>query len=132
MSFTLAAIVSEARSSEIDAIIAAYPEGIPGASYLRAIAALKPVARASTGSASPLQQAQAALAAVDIDEAFELAAALPSSFARSAILLRGAREMGTLAAAAVALDSLNSLAPDDQERIRGNVILVRILGEPQI
>ena len=114
VSFTLAAIVSEARSSEIDAIIAAYPEGIPGASYLRAIAALKPVARASTGLASPLQQAQAALAAVDIDEAFELAAALPSSFARSAILLRGAREMGTLAAAAVALDSLNSLAPDDQ------------------
>lgn len=129
VSFMLAAIVSEARSSEIDAIIAAYPEGVPGAPYLRTIAALKQVARASTGLASPLQQAQAALAAVDIDKAFELAAALPSSFDRSAILLRCAREMGTLAAAAVALGSLNSLAPDDQARIRGNAILVRILGE---
>jgi hypothetical protein len=127
VSFMLAAVVSEGRSSEIDSIIAAYPEDVPGGSYLRAIAALKQGARAS--SLTSLRQAQAALAAADIDEAFELASALPSSFERSAILLRCAREMGTLAAAAVALGSLDSLAADDQSRIRGNVILVRILGE---
>ena len=127
VSFMLAAVVSEGRSSEIDSIVAAYPENVPGGSYLREIAALKQGAR--TSSLTSLRQAQAALAAADIDEAFELASALPSSFERSAILLRCAREMGTLEAAAVALGSLDSLAADDQARIRGNVILVRILGE---
>ncbi len=129
VSFALAAIVSETRSPEIDAIIATYPDGVPGGSYLRAIAALKPAARPSSGLAPPLQLAQAALASADIDEAFELARALPSSFERSAILLRCAREMGTLAAASVALASINSLAPEAQARIHSNIILARVLGE---
>jgi hypothetical protein len=94
-------------------------------SYLKRLAERIPVP-AATKSATALQEARATFAEGDIDNAFRLAAKLPVSFTRTALLLRCAREMGTLAAAEVALESIDSLSDRDRAELENHTFLVRI------
>ena len=86
---------------------------------------LIPLAPAPT-QLSPLESARTAFAEADVDRAYELAIELPPSFDRCALLLRCARDMGTLAAAQVALDSLDTLPNQDRVRLDQHIVLSRI------
>ena len=68
-----------------------------------------------------------AFAEADIDRAYSLVAALPPSFERTALLIRCARDMGTLSAAQVALESVDGLSEDGRSRLDQNAALARIL-----
>ena len=129
VSFALASIAIPTRYSNIEAPLTSYPAASRENSYLRGIAALRPSRNGSRDLSSPLQQAQSAFSAADIDKAFALALPLSPSFERTAILLRCAREMGTLSAAAISLESLDTLTPASRTRIRDNAFLNRILDE---
>ena len=70
--------------------------------------------------------AKQAFAEAEIDEAFALAVPLPPSFDRTALLLRCARDIGTIAAAQVALNSLETLESSDRTRLDRTAALVKI------
>lgn len=73
-----------------------------------------------------VEGARGAYAEGDIDSAYELATNLVPSFDRTAILLRCAHEMGTLASAECALESIESLSPPDRVRLDQTLLLSRI------
>ena len=75
----------------------------------------------------PLAEARAAFGEADVDRAYSLVAALPPSFKRTALLIRCARDMGTLSAAQVALESVDGLSEDGRSRLAHNAVLARIL-----
>ncbi len=127
VSFVLAAAAPEpARPDAAEAILNSYPAGAAGREYLMSIAALgaPPVDRTET---SPLAEARAAFGEADIDRAFNLAVGLPTSFERTAIMLRCARDMGILSAAMAALDSVEGLSGADRVRLRQNTVLEGIV-----
>ena len=76
--------------------------------------------------AALLATARAAFGDADVDRAFELSIKLPPSFDRAALLLRCARDMGTLAAAQAAIASLETLSERDQKRVDQHIVLGRI------
>lgn len=123
VSFMLAALASvPARRDAAEAIPAGYPSGSSQRAYLSALAELggAPVLQAETNS---LAEARAAFGDANIDRAYRLAIALPRSFERAAIVLRCARDMGTLSAAEVALESVENLSADDRSRLDQNAVL---------
>jgi hypothetical protein len=125
-SFLLVAAQShEGRREAVNAILERYPEGSTQRAYLDAIAEQITTTEQSRDSAL-LATARAAFSEADVDRAFELSITLPPSFDRSALLLRCARDMGTLAAAQAAIASLETLSEKDQERLNQHVILGRI------
>lgn len=125
-SFLLAAAASNIPRQDIaEAIVATYHEDSPRRRYLTALAGLLTPRSAAT-SAHSFLEARMAFAEADVDRAYELAAALAPSFDRCALLLRCARDMGTLAAARAALQALDGLADAERVRLDGNVLLRRI------
>jgi hypothetical protein len=74
-----------------------------------------------------LEAARTAFAEGDIDRCYALTVDLPSSFERSSLLLRVAREMSSLTAAEVAIEACLSLDPVDQDRIHQHALLSRAL-----
>jgi hypothetical protein len=75
---------------------------------------------------SPVASAREAYAEGDIDRAYVLATNLSSSFDRTALLLRCAHEMSTLASAQAALESVESLSAPDRARLDQTLLLSRI------
>lgn len=125
-SFLMAAAVSTPSRPEIaQPTLAAYPPESAHYQYLAALAGLIPSAPAPL-QARALDSARAAFAEADVDRAYGLAIELPPSFDRCALLLRCARDMGTLSAAGVALDSLDTLPDHDRVRLDQHVVLSRI------
>lgn len=125
-SFLMAAVVSTPSRPEIaQPTLAAYPPESVHRPYLSALAELIPSAPAPI-QARPLDRARAAFAEADVDRAYGLAIELPPSFDRCALLLRCARDMGTLAAARVALESLDALPDHDRVRLDQHIVLSRI------
>lgn len=125
-SFLFVAIQShEGRQEVVNAILDRYPKGSAQRAYLEAIAGqIAPTEQAPYSAL--LATARAAFAEADVDRAFELSIKLAPSFDRSALLLRCAREMGTLAAAQAAIASLETLSEKDQNRVDQHVVLGRI------
>lgn len=125
-SFLLAAAVATPSRPELAApTLAAYPPESVQHEYLAALAQLIPSVPAPV-QATPLDSARAAFAEADVDRAYGLAIALPPSFDRCALLLRCARDIGTLSAARVALESLDTLRDEDRVRFDQHVVLSRI------
>lgn len=126
-SFLLASSASDAPRPDLaQTILAGYPEDAPGRAYLAALAALVSEPAATEATTDPFMEAQKAFALADVDRAFELASALPRSFEACALLLRCARDMGTLAAARIALAGVEQLPEADKSRLRGHAVLGRI------
>ncbi len=126
-SFLLASSASDAPRHDLaQTILAGYPEDAPGRAYLAALAALVSEPAATQATADPFMEAQKAFALADVDRAYELASALPPSFEVCALLLRCARDMGTLAAARIALAGVEQLPEAEKCRLRGHAVLGRI------
>lgn len=124
-SFLLAAAISTAPRQDIaEAILASYPDDSPRRGYLLALGRLQ--ARPSAGPIDPLLDARRAFADADVDRAYELAVALAPSFDRCALLLRCARDMGTLATARTALEAHEALPATERTRLDGTAVLCRI------
>lgn len=126
-SFLLASSVSDPPRHDLaQAILAGYAEDAPGRSYLAALAALVSEPAATQAVADPLIEAQKAFALADVDRAYQLASALPPSFEGCALLLRCARDMGSIPAARIALAIVELLSEADKTRLRGHAVLGRI------
>jgi hypothetical protein len=126
VSFMLAAGASASAESDVaHSIVEAYPPNSRSREYLMAIAGFIPEPR-GRAEVKGLDEARAAFAAADVDRAYELALALEPSFDRSALLLRCARDIGTLAAAQLALASLEGVSPTERSRLDRNATLCRI------
>ena len=128
VSFLLAALASApARLVAAEAVLERYPSGSSHREYLTVLAAFgeAPVRLAES---DPLAEARAAFAEADIDRAYSLVADLPPSFGRTALLIRCARDMETLSAAQVALESVESLSEDGRSRLAHNAVLDGIVG----
>jgi len=125
-SFLLVAAVSTSGRPEIvEATLSKYPPNSPEFSFLSKIAAL--IAPGLLPAQSTLLgDARAAFAEADVDRAYGLANQLPISFDRCALLLRCAQDMGSLAAAKVALASLEGLPAEDRLRLSRHAGLSRI------
>jgi hypothetical protein len=123
-----AAVSSPARPDLAAVILAAYQSDAIGWAYLSALAQQIPSSPATT-AASDLLAARAAFAEADVDRAFELAVHLPVSFERCALLLRCAEDMGSLAAAQVALDAVSMLPGPERLRVEGHATLSRARDE---
>jgi hypothetical protein len=128
-SFLLASAASEPPRRELaQAILQRHTPGTAGRSYLAALAALvPPPAPQPIPSRDPLSEAQEAFALADVDRAYNIASRLAPSFEACALLLRCARDMGTLEAAREALASVDTL-PDRQHRqVAEHAVLGRFL-----
>lgn len=126
VSFLTAAVASmPGRRDVADGILAEYLGESSQRSYLMKVAALLTPQEAPP-EIVPLEQARTAFGDADIDRAFTLAVGLIPSFDRTALLLRCAREMGTLSAAVLALESVDTLSPPDLERLNRNTVLSRV------
>jgi hypothetical protein len=125
-SFMLLGVASTPPRHElVETILADRPADVSGRSYLEAIAALLPSLRLPPAP-DLMQQAVQAFAIADVDRAYELADLLSPSFERCSLLLRCARDMGTLEAARAALAAVKSLAPSDRERVHQHAVLAKI------
>ena len=121
----VAAQSNEGRREAVAATLDRYAVGSTQRGYLEAVA--KQIAPSGpTPHATLLAVARTAFAEADVDRAFELSIMLPSSFDRSALLLRCARDMGTLAAAQAAIGSLDALSEIDKKRLDQHLVLGRI------
>ena len=128
VSFLLAALASApARLVAAEAVLERYPPGSSHREYLTMLAALEE-AQVGLPEGDPLAEARAAFGEADIDRAYSLVAVLPPSFERTALLIRCARDMETLSAAQVALESVEGLSVDGRSRLAHNAVLGRIVG----
>jgi hypothetical protein len=125
-SFLMAAAVSNpARPEVAEQILANYASTSAEYDYLQKLAEQIPSPSQIKGI-TLLQEARDSFDEGDIDKAFQLAVRLPGSFNRTALLLRCAREMGTLSAAQAALESINGLSDPDRAKLENHGFLVRI------
>lgn len=125
-SFLLAAVASSSgRLENLETTLAKYEPSSKQFAFLKTLADLVPSGRV-TPTTVLLDNARTAFAEADVDSAYHLASELPVSFDRSALLLRCAQEMGTLAAAAVAVTSVSGLSSGDQRRLNQHAGLSRI------
>jgi hypothetical protein len=124
-SFLMAAACGPARTDVGHWTPALYSYDSEARAYLTRLSELIPTRR-PTPELRLLENARAAFAEANIDQAYELALTLPPSFDRSALLLRCARDMGTLLAAQVALESVEALSASDRERLNQHSALARI------
>jgi hypothetical protein len=126
-SFLLASAASDPpRRDVVEAVLARNPEGSAGHLYLAALARLVPVRTAGMPRSDTLTEAHEAFAVADIDRAYEIAIGLSPSFEGCALLIRCAREMGTLAAAHSALGAVDRLSETEKTRLNEHAILRRI------
>jgi len=124
-SFLLAACTSTPPRPEVaKEILKAYVDSRERSYLVRIAESITPWTPPATFKA--LDEARAAFSDADIDRAYELALSLPPMFDRSALLLRCARDIGTLSTAQVALKSIEGLAEADQSRLYRNSALRRI------
>ncbi len=124
-SFILAAGAAESpRDTLVSEVIDARSPGTPEGAYLVALAQF--VRRRPKTPEDPVSTAKRAFADAEVDEAFALAAPLPPSFDRTALLLRCARDIGTISAARVALESIDGLEPSDRDRLARSGALAKI------
>ena len=124
-SFLMAAACDPGRPEIGQAILALYPLDSQERSYLTKLVGLIP-SPVPLSQAAPLDSARSSFAEADVDRAYKLAVTLPPSFDRSALLLRCARDMGTLLAAQVAVESVDALSVPDRARLDQHVVLARI------
>jgi hypothetical protein len=126
-SFLLASSVSESPRPDIaQTILDGYPEDAAGRPYLAALAALVSVPTPGQVSPDRLAEAQKAFALADVDRAYDLASLLPPTFEGCALLLRCARDMGSLAAARTALASVERLPVAEKSRLTTHAVLGRL------
>jgi hypothetical protein len=126
-SFLFASAASEPPRYELaQRILRQHPPGTAGRSYLAAVAALTPGPAPAQISAR-LSEAQEAFARADVDRAYEIASRLPPSFEACVLLLRCARDMETLAAARVALASVDALSDRQRRQVAEHAVLGRFL-----
>ena len=127
VSFLLSGVVNPAQSSLVaeEVIQKAVQRNASNLQYLKAIQRLIPAA--SIPFALDLQGAQLAFGLGEIERASELAHNLPSSYERTALLLRAARELDSLERAQTALEAYYELSDQDRDRITNNVVLSRLL-----
>ncbi len=128
-SFVLSSVASEPPRYELaQGIVQKYSPGTAGRSYLAALAALAPRPEpVPILSRDQLSEAQEAFARADIDRAYGIASSLPPSMEVCVLLLRCARDMGTLAAAQAALASLDSLPDRQRQQVAEHAVLGRFL-----
>ena len=128
VSFLLADLASAPdRLVAAEAVLERYPPGSSHREYLTILAALGE-APVRLPESDILAAARAAFGEAAIDRAYSLVAVLPPSFERTALLIRCARDMGTLSAAQVALESVEGLSEDGRSRLAHNAVLARIVG----
>lgn len=126
-SFLLAAAAAETPRLELaQKILEFYPEDSPLRPYIAALAALMPVPTVPRFSSNPLVEAKKAFAEADVDRAYDLTVGLPTSFDVCALLLRCARDMGTLSAARAALNAADQLSYSDKRRLIEHAVLGRV------
>jgi hypothetical protein len=126
VSFMLAALVADpVRSDLAKAILQTVNRDTDHGKYLAALGELFP--RPTTSVADPLTEARQAFANGDIDKAIEQAVRSPASVERAILLLRCAREAGTLDAAGTALDSLKTLPESDLALLRSSVPTAKLI-----
>jgi hypothetical protein len=122
-SFMMVAVTSEPPRREIaEGIFGSYITHDLRRDYLAAILALFPLAF-TPPVVDALLEARSAFADADIDRAYELTVSLPLSFDRCALLLRCARDMGTLTAAKTALEAVDALSATDRKRLHTHAVL---------
>ncbi len=125
-SFFLAALAgSPARLDQADSILEAIPASEPRRKYLIALRATI-VRTPPSIPTEALAHGRARLFAGDVDGAFAAAQMAPPSFGRAALLLQCSWEMGTLAAAEVALRAVAALVPHERAELDRRVHLARI------
>lgn len=105
-----AAAASPPRPALRDALLAAYPRDARDRSFVEALAALVPGAIA-TAPDDRLASAKAAYDDGDVERAFQEALAAPSGVQRLVLLLRCAKDLDTLDAAARAVKAVESAPP---------------------
>jgi hypothetical protein len=125
-SFLMAAACDPERPKIGQGILEAYAPDSPARAYLALLLKSIPKVAPLRAAVDELDNARAVFGVGDVDRAYEMAMTLSPSFDRSALLLRCAREMGTLAAAQAALESVASLSQSDQERLVQHLLLSRI------
>lgn len=124
-SFILAAgAAAPPRTTLVSEVLDVWAPATPEGTYLATLARFVP-GRQDVHE-NPLSIAKRAFADAEVDEAFALATPLPPSFERTALLLRCARDIGTISAARVALGSIDLLKPSDHDRLGRSGPLVRI------
>jgi len=123
-SFLMAAACDPERTDAGTWILESYAPDSTARAYLAKLLELIP--RVTPPAIDELDQARAVFGAGDVDQAYALAMTLAPSFDRSALLLRCAREMGTLSAAEAALGSIKSLSQSDRARLDQHLLLSRI------
>ena len=127
-SFLLGAIAADPVRSELaKTILATASSDSPHARYLSALGSLLPASIEPVSD--PLLEAQKAFGNGDVDKAIERSLEAPPSFERTVLLLRCAREAGTLSATTAALDSLATLSELDLNRLRGSIPTSKIIAD---
>ncbi len=125
-SFLLTALVAEpVRSDLARAILQTVDQETAHGKYLSALGELFPYPARSV--ADPMTEARQAFANGDIDKAIEQAILSPASLERTILLLRCAREAGTLSAAGTALDSLETLSESDTSLLRSSAPTAKLI-----
>ncbi len=125
-SFLLVAVAADPpRREQADAILKDFPTTDPRRTYLEAIGATL-AGVAAPLLADQLEDARASFYAADVDRAYELAQAAPPSYARAVLLLRCAREMGTIAAAQFALAAVAALSAAENAKLQNHAVLSRV------
>jgi hypothetical protein len=125
-SFMLAALVAEpVRGDVAKAILQTADLQTEHGRYLLALGELLPVP--TDTSMDFLTEARQAFANGDIDRAMEQSLLAPASTERTILLLRCAREAGTLIAAGTALASLKSLSEGDRSRVRSSAPTAKLI-----
>ena len=126
-SFLLAGSVNTAQNPDLAADIVEKAEQCKAADldYLRLLHKLIPGQVVSF--TADLRGTQLAFGLGEIERAAQMAAALPASYERTALLLRSARELDTLETAQNALRSFQELSETDQARISTNLVLSKLL-----
>ena len=124
-SFLMAAACAPGNPEIGREVLGGYAPDSPARAYLAKLLDLirKPP---SVPKIDRVASAREAYAEGDIDRAYELAISLPPSFDRTALLLRCAHEMTTLASAQIALESIESLSAPERARLDQTLLLSRI------
>jgi hypothetical protein len=123
VSFMVSAVASDPQRFAVAESILADATHIPPVelNFINALAGL--LRRPDSGRRVELSDAAAAFSIGDLDSAFAIAVAQPASFRRTAILLRCAREIGTLEVAGVALEAARGISLDELPKLETSASL---------
>lgn len=126
VSFLMSVACDLERPRINDSVLDSYTADSSAHAYLRKLLDLIPTLTATDQAVNDLGHAREAFGVGDLDRAYRVALALAPSFDRSALLLRCAREMGSLTATQAALESVESLSQSDRLRVDRHLLLSRI------